>query len=184
MARITAKSKIKPDGYYTIWFRHKNWPRTGPGSYVIERTYGGRTILYDWDDLQVGKYRSGGRGGYFVYPQYEDPTKRSTKKKATKKKAAKKKTKKRRPHKLKYEFPDEYELQESYVINNPAWGSMTLKHPGLGRGRNVAGFEEAVALIADAMDEEGFYPEIYYINERGNVDLIEKITGQTLASWV
>jgi len=94
MARITAKSKIKPDGYYTIWFRHKSWPRTGPGSYVIERSFGGRSILYDWDEIKVGQYRGpgGGAGAYFVYPKDEDPTQPKARKKATKRK-----TTKRRP---------------------------------------------------------------------------------------
>jgi len=88
MARITAKSQIKPNDDYTIWFRRKSWPRTGPGSYVIERSYNGHTILYDWDEMKIGKYQ--GSDGWFVYPRGEDPTQPKARKKTTKRKTTKK----------------------------------------------------------------------------------------------
>jgi len=61
---------------------------------------------------------------------------------------------------------------------------MKMKRPGLGHGHGVEDKDKAMKLIACAMDEEGFYPNIYYINERGNVDLLEHVTGRSLASWV
>jgi len=33
--------------------------------------------------------------------------------------------------------PCEFELKESYVIHEPAWGSMKMKRPGLGHGHGV-----------------------------------------------
>lgn len=80
--------------------------------------------------------------------------------------------------------PCEFELNESYVIQEPAQGSMKMSRPGLDLGQGVEDKAKAMDLIADSMDEDGFYPNIYYINERGNVDLLEHLTGRSLASWV
>lgn len=97
----------------------------------------------------------------------------------SKAKPARKKT--RKPQK-EYEYPDETEIDNSYVIQEPAWGDTSALAPGgkyMGRFENV---DDAIEAIKKRMADDQYYPSVYRINERGNIDLLN-YKGKVLASW-
>jgi len=77
--------------------------------------------------------------------------------------------------------PDETELQISGVIQDSRRGySVSLD------GRSVGDFkewDEAWDALNQAMEKESYWPDIYHVNERGNVELLDG-KGNVLQSWV
>jgi site-specific DNA-cytosine methylase len=75
-------------------------------------------------------------------------------------------------------FSDE-EFNEGYIISNKVSGAL-----GSGRGvvvtqanKRVGVYEdkeEAMKAINKRMEKEGFFPNVYFVNERGNVDLLDE----------
>lgn len=54
-------------------------------------------------------------------------------------------------------------------------------HTYLGMSQDV---EHALSVVRSMMAEQQFWPDVWYVNERGNTDLIDVITGDILASYV
>jgi hypothetical protein len=84
--------------------------------------------------------------------------------------------------KPKYEYPGDEELNESWVIADGRRGGYAL----FNEGRQVTtsdDFDDLVARAIAEMDRNQFWPNLYYQNERGNLDLLDR-RGKTLASWV
>jgi hypothetical protein len=44
--------------------------------------------------------------------------------------------------------------------------------------------DEALETLRDWMGENKYWPNVYFVNERGNVDQLDVATGETIASWV
>lgn len=78
--------------------------------------------------------------------------------------------------------PDQDTLDQEAVIHDPAWGKVTLSVEGklIGQYDDV---DDAMGALRVWMDENQFWPAIYWVNERGNTDLVD-IDGNILASWV
>jgi len=70
---------------------------------------------------------------------------------------------------------------DDFVIKDARGGGYEVHRAGhrLGRG----GFETVLEMVRAKMDRERFYPNIWYINDRGNTDLIDS-RGNIIASWV
>jgi hypothetical protein len=45
-------------------------------------------------------------------------------------------------------------------------------------------WDECLANIQHCMSKQKFWPNLYYINERGNVSLLNSQTGDEIQSWV
>jgi hypothetical protein len=68
-------------------------------------------------------------------------------------------------------FSDE-EMREGYVIHDARKGGYTVAHDG----RHFGSYDDMDAALSDIkehMERDNFYPNIYYVNERGNVDLLD-----------
>ena len=81
-----------------------------------------------------------------------------------------------------YEHPSQDELNESGVISTngfKTWASFC--------GKSLGEFEdetEARKAIRREMDRQKYWPNCYFVNDHGNVDLISVRTGRIYASWV
>lgn len=92
------------------------------------------------------------------------------------------------------DFDLETEVETGLVIGDARGGgySVTLDGKYVDNSRD---FDEALVLGLEAMEYAKYYPNVFYVNERGNVDLLAvrpktrkgKIVGasyETLHSWV
>jgi hypothetical protein len=69
----------------------------------------------------------------------------------------------------------------SYQQEVPTAGyTVTFSGSLLGR---VPTMKAALAVANDRMEQASYYPNLFYVNERGNVDLLSQ-TGRILRSWV
>lgn len=86
--------------------------------------------------------------------------------------------------------PDDDTLRDAYVIQ---WvtrsdfstpGPYEVFGPGFG-GRVATGeWHEVRAAILSDMDRNGYWPDVYEVNDHGNVTLLNIHTGEGVASWV
>jgi hypothetical protein len=77
--------------------------------------------------------------------------------------------------------PDRFDLEDAAVIQEARRGyDAALAGDRIG---NFDGVEEALKALVREMNRSKYWPEIYSINERGNVDLIDQ-RGKILKSWV
>jgi len=69
-------------------------------------------------------------------------------------------------------FSDE-EMAQGYVISDARGGgyNVTHEHQHFDHYRSI---ENALEEINDEMEREKFYPNIYYVNDHGNVDLLDQ----------
>jgi hypothetical protein len=69
-------------------------------------------------------------------------------------------------------FSDE-EMAQGYVISDARGGgyNVTHEHQHFEHYRSI---ENAIEEINDEMEREKFYPNIYYVNDHGNVDLLDQ----------
>jgi hypothetical protein len=44
--------------------------------------------------------------------------------------------------------------------------------------------DESLGVLRDWMERNKYYPNVYFVNERGNVDQLDIATGKTIRSWV
>lgn len=87
-----------------------------------------------------------------------------------------------RPYRVTPRKPTEDELFESILINTSRTGTIGAFYSGK---RVVVGRDMTTVLrdVREWMEREAFYPDIYVVNERGNIDHVSG-TGEILASWV
>jgi hypothetical protein len=79
-------------------------------------------------------------------------------------------------------FSDD-QMYEGYVIEDARGGGYDVVHEGRTLG-NYEDMDEALAAINEHMESEQFWPNVYYVNERGNVDLLDPTTGKSIESRV
>jgi len=79
------------------------------------------------------------------------------------------------------EFSDE-EMAEGYVLSDGRNGGYDVKHEGKSIGHFVDK-DEASHAINKHMKKANFFPNIYYVNDHGNVDLLDE-NGDILKSKV
>lgn len=78
-------------------------------------------------------------------------------------------------------FSDD-EMREGYVISDARGGGYNVSH----EGRNIGEYDDmddALEAIESHMKNSNFFPNIYYVNDHGNVDLIDA-DGNTIESRV
>lgn len=78
--------------------------------------------------------------------------------------------------------PGEEELYDSIVITDRRGGGYDVVHAGR-TIEQVVEWDDAVSEANIWMDKNRYWPNLYYINERGNVDLLDK-DGKIIKSWV
>ena len=79
-------------------------------------------------------------------------------------------------------YPDADVLANEAVIETPAWGNVELAIEGKNAG-SFGDFDEALSAFRQWTESNRYYPNLYYVNERGNVALID-YQGNEIASWV
>lgn len=95
----------------------------------------------------------------------------------------------RRPSFDPEDFDLEFEMETGLVIGESRGGY------GIALDGSAKDFEEALVAGLEAMEQSKYYPNVFYVNERGNVDLLSvkprirkgKIVGasyKTLHGWV
>lgn len=78
--------------------------------------------------------------------------------------------------------PTQGDLESNAVISTPAWGAVTIAVEGRQIG-TATDFDDALAKLGAWMKRQGYYPSIYVVNERGNIELVDP-EGNTIQSWV
>lgn len=78
--------------------------------------------------------------------------------------------------------PDQEELYEAYVIQDRRGGGYELSHEGRVIAHNNH-FDRLIRAAKRDMKAQNFYPNIYFINDHGNVDLLD-YDGHIVQSWV
>lgn len=79
------------------------------------------------------------------------------------------------------EKPD---FEESIVIQDRRYGN---GYEALYSRKAIAANHEWDVLMDDInrwMEKSNYFPDVYYVNERGNIDLINVRTGKVIKSWV
>lgn len=81
------------------------------------------------------------------------------------------------------------ESGECAVIHVPAFGPDFVTFCGkrlgtIGEGCTFRDESAARRAIRAEMNAQGYFPNLYRVNERGNVDLLSVARGKVLASWV
>jgi len=66
----------------------------------------------------------------------------------------------------------EEEMREGYVISDGRRGGYDVAHSGRSAG-HYSSVEDALDAISDKMEKDQFFPNIYFVNDHGNVDLID-----------
>lgn len=82
-----------------------------------------------------------------------------------------------------YEYPSNEELRESVVITDRRRGpgyNVVFGRDAIAHGVD---WDDAVRAANTWMGRNKYWPDMYYINERGNVDLLDH-KGNIIASWV
>jgi len=76
----------------------------------------------------------------------------------------------------------EEEMQSGYIISDARRGGYSVSHEGKSVG-SYDDMDEALDAIEDAMKRSNFFPNVYYVNDHGNVDLLDG-DGNTIKSRV
>ena len=85
----------------------------------------------------------------------------------------------------KYSPPDNYELQHDAAVLSDS-GTLGSKIALTFGGKFIDEYRDmdtALKQVKRLMDKEGYFPNIYYVNDHGNVSLLND-KGKELASWV
>jgi hypothetical protein len=81
-----------------------------------------------------------------------------------------------------YERPGVEELQEAIVIADAKGSRYNLFVEGKAIAREV-GWSDAVRVAHTWMNRNNYWPNVYHVNERGNIDLLDN-KGNIVHSWV
>jgi hypothetical protein len=73
-------------------------------------------------------------------------------------------------------------MEQGVVIQDARRGGYDVGAEG-SHYRHASDFDHALSIARDWMDRTGVYPNLFYVNERGNVDLLDE-RGNILQSWV
>ena len=76
----------------------------------------------------------------------------------------------------------EEEMHEGYVIQDARGGGYEVAHEGK-LVDTYDDMDEALSAINEDMERQQFWPNIYYVNERGNIDLLDS-SGKIIESRV
>jgi hypothetical protein len=74
-------------------------------------------------------------------------------------------------------------MEDGYIISDVRSGSGVIVTQANKRVGKYKDKDEALDAIDERMEKEKFYPNIYYVNERGNTDLID-VNGKIIESRV
>ena len=79
----------------------------------------------------------------------------------------------------------EEEMREGYIITDGRRGGLVVAHHGraLFGGKTFRSLESAQSAISEHMHDHNFYPNVYYVNDHGNIDLLNE-DGSVAASRV
>lgn len=80
--------------------------------------------------------------------------------------------------------PDDDTLRDAYVIQDGQDSAYEAYGPGFGNLLASGGWEVVRAAILSDMDRNGYWPDVYEVNDHGNVTLLNIRTGEEVASWV
>lgn len=141
-----------------VVYDRKKAPSYGRGRYQVERVDNGK-LLTKWRSPQA------------LHPTGEGPWPGMTEKQETLDQAE-----------GEYEYPSQDELYESVIIQDARGGKYNVITEGKIIFRNI-NWDKAVRDVRKWMDRNKYWPDIYYINERGNVDLLNE-KGEIIQSWV
>lgn len=86
---------------------------------------------------------------------------------------------------MSYEYPRQEELYESYVISDsgPLGSLLSVHNEGKCLCDQWNDWDEVISAITKDMDEQNYWPGIYYVNDHGNLDILD-YSGNILQSWV
>lgn len=81
------------------------------------------------------------------------------------------------------------EMEQGYIIGSPIHGGYSLSR----EGKHIADFREyddVLAFIVEDMERQRFWPNVFFVNDHGNVDLLQLrvkkgvVEERVLQSWV
>ncbi len=82
------------------------------------------------------------------------------------------------------EPPSADDLQTEAVLSDARGGGYNLSIEGKHIRKFGADRDEAVRYVSRWMKEHNFRPNLYYVNDHGNIDLLDNETGEVIRSWV
>jgi hypothetical protein len=82
-----------------------------------------------------------------------------------------------------YTMPTDEELYESLVFSDAGRGPGYAAYYAGKLQFEADDWDEALQAARDWMKQENYYPSMYYVNERGNTELLDA-DGNVLAGWV
>lgn len=75
------------------------------------------------------------------------------------------------------------EIQDDdYVISDT--GTLGSEYIVMPLNEVFQNLDDALAAIKADMEREQFWPSVFYVNDHGNIDLVDVNNGNALASWV
>jgi hypothetical protein len=78
----------------------------------------------------------------------------------------------------------EAEMEEAYVLRDSGYCGCTTDVCYQGkRLKQFSGMNACLEFIRHHMDQQGFYPGIFYVNDHGNVTQLDS-EGNHLGAWV
>jgi hypothetical protein len=97
----------------------------------------------------------------------------------------------RRGHSRWDDFDLETEIEEGYGITDARGGGYNVRRPNGGSLGHFKSRGGAFRAIIKDMEKSNFYPNVFYVNERGNTDLFAiriadngKVMRRLVKSWV
>ncbi len=68
-----------------------------------------------------------------------------------------------------------------YIISDSRDGYSVTEYKYIGTYDSM---DEALTMIQERMESEKFWPDVWFVNDHGNLDLLKGATGEILASYV
>ena len=80
--------------------------------------------------------------------------------------------------------PDDDTLLDAYCIQDGQDSPYEAYGPGIANRIASGEWEEVRAAIIHDQNEQGYWPDVYEVNDHGNISLINIRTDEVVKSWV
>lgn len=83
-----------------------------------------------------------------------------------------------------HDAPDDETLADAYRIQDGSDAEYEVYGPGFGKLLATGGWNVIRAAIIHHQNDQQYWPDVYLVNDHGNISLINIRTDEEVASWV